>query len=369
MKISRWVVFVGGIGLGLGLFLGGAALYQRLRSTQAQPSPLQVLYLSPSAAPELWAAQPDGQSKRKLTETGGKVYDYAPFPDGSGVIFSAANSSGGLDLWQLDLAGGSARRLLDCGADRCSEAAVAPDGKQIAYSRASAAENPGGSPAAGRIWLLELSSAASRFLYADALVAGIKPIWSPDGTRLAFYDPRAEGIRVKSLAGEPERFFATAIQASGSWSPDGKLLVFAASEQTPDSPAGRLFIADVTSGQVRPFLADMGGADFSTPAWSRQGDWLAIGVVLLGQGPGREIALVRSDGSQYRAFSEDWHYSNAAVAWDPSGTYLVSQQLALGASNSLPTVLVWNVKGGTPSVLAEDAALPGWLPAFTPGRR
>ena len=357
MKKSRLILFLGGALVGLGLAAGWAALRQRPGGTGA----LAVVYLSPAEAPELWLSSPDGREKRQLTRSGGQVYDAAAFADGSRIVYSVGNALGGLDVWLVERSGGGAKRLIDCGADRCQEAAPAPDGGQIAYSRRSAAENPSGSPAAGRIWLYSIVDGSTHALVPDALVNGSQPTWSPDGRQLAFYDSRAGAIHVLRLADGRERHFQTDLNAPGSWSPDGKQLAFAASQQALEGPQGRLFVGDVESGQARSVAAEAGGLDFGPPDWGK-GGWLAVGAIRLEQGPGREIWLVRADGSEQRALTEDGRYSNGALSWSPDGTQLLSQRIGVTASGSRPEVLIWSTARNQAVVLAENAALPVWLP-------
>jgi TolB protein len=361
MKYKRPFLFMIGVLLGLGLAAGGYMWLAKRNGTATKHTPA-VLFLSPVDAPELWSTGLDGQNRRQLTQTGGKVYDYAVSGDGSRIVYAAGNALKGMDLWSAAPDGSNPRLLIDCGADQCVEPAVSPDGKQVAYSRRSAAENPGGSPALGRIWIFTLADGSHHVLEGDALVNGSKPDWSPDGAHLAFYDPKNAAIRVRQVSGGQDLIYPSGAQSTVSWSTDGRVLVFADSEQTPDSPQGKLIAVDIQSGNTMQLLEDVQNADFSSPQWSPNGDWIVLGVIPFGQGGGRQIWLVAADGKSYKEFTADWHYGNAAYAWSPDGTYLLSQQFALGASDNQPDVILWTVSSRQPSMLAHNAALPAWLP-------
>ena len=127
-RFHRIGLFVVGLLLGLGLIAGGFILWRLARSrgetmgsSGTAPTVNRVVYLAPSARPDLWRAASDGSQQRQLTQSGGKVYDYAVWSDGSRLVYSAANELGGLSLWTLNRDGGDVTLVLDCGADRCFE--------------------------------------------------------------------------------------------------------------------------------------------------------------------------------------------------------------------------------------------------------
>ncbi len=97
---------------------------------------------------------------------------------------------------------------------------VSPDGRRVAVQRAAGNNTD--------LWLLD-GGRASRFTF-DATTE-IRPIWSPDGTRIAFASNRT-GVfdlyqRLTSGAGVEERVLASdQTKTSSSWSADGRFLLF-----------------------------------------------------------------------------------------------------------------------------------------------
>ncbi len=78
-------------------------------TADAKPRELQVVFLSPVDAPELWRVAVAGGEALPLTETGGQVYDFAVSHTGEWIAYSADNDAGGQDLWLLELASGEVK--------------------------------------------------------------------------------------------------------------------------------------------------------------------------------------------------------------------------------------------------------------------
>lgn len=119
------------------------------------------------------------------------------------------------------------------------------------------------------------------------------PVWSPDGSRLAYVDPE-HGISVVDSSGLHPRRIAPPCALRPSWSPDGSKIAYirtmASTEGTTsvasaDTPADTELIAvsaeggdpvslirrTATVGTLRA-----GSAEFGTPAWSPDGSTIAV---------------------------------------------------------------------------------------------
>lgn len=100
--------------------------------------------------------------------------------------------------------------------------ALSPDGKRIALS-ISRSGNPD-------IWIYEIARRAlTRITYSPG--NEFRPIWLPDGARLAYYYAQARPVNLfwisVDASGESERLLKGQYdQRVGSCSPDGKMLVF-----------------------------------------------------------------------------------------------------------------------------------------------
>ena len=290
------------------------------------------------------------------------MYDYAVSPDGREVVYSAANEMDGLDLWLIPSTGGLPRRLLDCGADWCSEPSFAPDGLKIAYSRRLKAENPtANGPGPGRVWLMRLKDGETNPLYADAAIGGQDVSWSPDGDHLALYDPLSGDIRVHNLGGGLDLVLPVLLEKSGGWTNDGKKLVFADYAIGQARPVGALTQVDLETGQVSPAFPNLDFVDYSTPDFNPTGDWMAIGGQAEVEGSIHSIWVVSLDGSQKLHLTDNPQASQGAYHWDADGKRLIYQEYLLGNSERTPEVFIWDLQTRTAHLVAENAALPAWV--------
>lgn len=305
---------------------------------------------------DIWVTR--GDETRQITFTDGQVYDYVAAPDGQSFIFSQNNSSGGLDLWITP----QERRLLDCGADWCYEPVFSPDGRILAYSRREYSSQSPGS-VVPRIWTLNLTSGQTTPLLRDVFVAGQVPFWSPDGAKLAFYDSQVGGLRIVTLASGESQILASGA-VGGSWSGDGKQLAFVDfAEAGVGEAVFGLYLADADTREVHPLNnIEKTGVEYSVPAWSSDGAWLAVGWRYPGGPPGQQLKLINPWSGEEQPITNDLTYSHTAYRWSADGARLVFQRVKLGSSDARPEVWVWERANGELQLLAENAALPQFLP-------
>lgn len=342
----------------------------RLRSMHewaVRVRPAEVLYLSSTASPELWAAVPGSpdQPPRQLTFTQGRVYDYDAAPDGSRILYSAYNSEGGIDLWQMGRVGESPERLLPCRADLCFNPALSPDGALLAYSRRPAGAFPGQDPGPPQLWLFDLRTGGTEALSPDPNLTGILPVWSPDGLHLAFSGALDEEAYIYQRDNGALISIPASLNGPLRWFPDSRRIFLSIIEGggSDEPPYVQVFALDVqTRAQEQVLGPDFHLMDYSLPEWSPDGTWLAVAMRRVDSGPGKALWRVRLDGSQGTLISPGELFTNGAYSWDPQGEQLVFQRFPLGTSRGVPQVLLWSEALGEPVVIAEDAALPRWLP-------
>lgn len=288
-----------------------------------------------------------------------EVTSYSPAPDGSGVVFSGRNREGGSDLWWVDRNGENLRQLLECGPDRCLEPAWAPDEERIAFVRRPSGVEVSQEP---RIWTLPLDGGEPAPLYQDPARRGTAPTWSPDGLRLAYYDPSVQGVRVLDLDTVTEDVLPTGTGVSGAWSPDGGSLLLPVMEFEGETPLTALYKLDLSREQVTPVLRrGSGWRQVAVPAWSPEGDWIALAALREGSGPVPLMWRMRPDGSQAQTVGALAGYAFGGPDWDPWGERLLFQRLRTGEPDAEPDLMVWSRQDGT-DVRLTGAASGSWLP-------
>jgi Tol biopolymer transport system component len=352
-----------------------------LAEDESWPIPVRqaaVIYLSPSQGSELWRASLDGKPPVKLTTTGGKIYDFAVSLDGNHIAYSVQNEQKGFDLWEIERPGSraeysraeysraednQARLLLPCQTDWCTSPAYAPDGSRILYARRQAGENSAAGPEAPRLWVLDLPGLTTAALFQDTTIGGYDPAWSPDGHYLAFIDGLSNEIRVLDLQAKVDFSVPSEMGVTGAWSPDSRHLLTVNIELSGEQAYITVEAVDVQTQAVRRVLGDAGQPrEYSVPAWSPDGRWLAIAIRPVSGAMGKQLWLVRPDGSNSILITGDPLMNHASYHWDPSGQKIVFQRVQLGSSDAKPEVVVWDQKTGEIITLAEDAFLPQWVP-------
>jgi len=253
-----------------------------------------------------WDAQAQRADWHTVRPDGSESHDLAVtstcavwFPDGEEILITDDAAAGGgrpLHPAVVD-PDGSNRRALDAAGNPdlnlgCGD--VSPDGKRIALE----GFGQDGHPELDGIYSVRASDGGGLV----RLVAGpvSPPRYSPDGTRLSFFDTK-EGV---SPTGSGALFV---MRADGTdlrritpwgyafddhaWSPDGKWIVF-------QRPYGQLYLVRPDgSGLHRVPIQLPRGAGGLNPSWSPDGEWI---VFSLQRDERAEIYLLRPDGTDLR---------------------------------------------------------------------
>lgn len=308
MKLHRYVLFLCSV-------IGGLALAALALWTTGIPRSVRAPYIAYLSAEtggvrEVWRVPASGGTPEQITNTEGRVYDFAVSADGARLVYNVVNETRGADLWLMDRDGQNARMLVNCGADLCTVPAWSPAGGRIAFSREPAGLSPGSPNGPPRAWTVDLASGQAASLYQSSQVLGYGPTWSPDGRRLAFFDGSAQSIRLLDIGTGQEMLINTLMGTVGSWSPDGESMAYNDLNLESGQPASTLSRADFAAGSLTPLATqDETFSDFGPPVWSPAGEWLAVSARTREGGPGKQIWLIKPDGSEWQPVTNDPGYT------------------------------------------------------------
>lgn len=205
---------------------------------------------------QIFIVRKDGSDLRQLTEDA--YFNTSPdwAPDGARLVYTSQRE-GGTEIFLIDTAGTIVQRLSD-GPGRDGAADWSPDGRHLVFT--STRESGHG------LYIMAADGSNVRWL-----TAGIKPTWSPDGSRIAFHAPTCATLVPRALDDE-ERCRATGAfgvkgnQALWLIDPDGSNLKRV---WPPDGEFGEVRTAD---GRYRSTL----GHYPLYPVWSPDGEKLAF---------------------------------------------------------------------------------------------
>jgi TolB protein len=278
----------------------------------------------------IYVADADGRHERLLV--GGSVLDMNPSfsPDGQSVLFTSRRH-GSADIYRVHIDDSRLERLTDDPAFD-DQAMMAPDGRHVVFvsSRSGQAD----------IWILDLASRRTRNL-TDHAGGDYRPAWSPDGEWIAFTSDRdSDGARAgtpsRSGVFSPSQITALYIVrpdggglrrltvgdtsvGSATWSPDSTRLAFYEASRTDWRAMGTDFMGgpSLATSQIVSLDIHTGARDVMTSG---------IGRKYAPKWVGRGIAFTRGDVTEKRGVRERVNYVSYGIGFtdgrpEVRGTY------------------------------------------------
>jgi len=202
-----------------------------------------------------------------------------------------------------------------------NEASLSPTGKRILLE------------ARGEIFTAPVENGDARNLSRSSGVADRRPIWSPDGTQIAWFsdkDSAAYGLYITDQEGttKPRRIALgdSKLAWDAIWSPDGKMIAFA--DNTVQVKVLQLAGGKITTIDTGGTNLDRGNMGLN---WSPDSKWLAY--TKSQPNNFRSIMVWSADSKKTRPLSDPMADAITPV-WDLNGKYLyflASTNVALGS--------------------------------------
>ncbi len=276
--------------------------------------------------------------------------DAALSPDGSQIAFARPSTTGAFRIWIAPLADPSQARVLTGDNDgfwNHRGPAFSPDGRTLCYY------------AERDLWLVSVRGQGARRLTRDD-ERDIEPAWSPDGRHVYFSSLRGGAWalwRVPARGGAPRRATpGTGAERHPSLARDGRRLAFATYSANPD-----LMLLDLSTRKE----ARLRGLSPDAPAWAPDGRSVVFSAAHIG---GRFDLWIQPvlglDAAGPPRRLTDQAGSVSSPAFSPDGRWVAYYRVLAGQRD------IWIVPsaGGNPIQFTDDKAAdfhPSWSPDGT----
>lgn len=322
---------------------------------------------------ELAAAQLNDPTYRQLLSLPGEdLLEFAVSPNGRSLAYIIQHADGRQQIRLLQWNGRQASQhqtLLDCEQGSCGQLLWHPDGRRLVYQQRQA-----GGP---RLWWLDSQTGETVTVLADATAVSQGAALSADGNWLSYADPLHEEMVLYSFVDGTQHRLSNVLGSTAVWHPalsqflfsDVSLLVFHGDGEQTDHQAHEhafeqsfhLYSGD-SSGNWHLLLGSSSNVDDANPAWSPDGQWIAFGRKPAGTSAGRQLWLMRADGSEARPLTADLTVQHGPPRWSPDGRYLLFQRFDNNQTNPNPAIYLLEIETGTLTAVVEAGILPAWLP-------
>ncbi|MCC6604449.1 MAG: PD40 domain-containing protein [Anaerolineae bacterium] len=376
-RFSRWQI--GLLLLMLLAFL--AAAYTIFLPPKQTTNPLPpVLYLAEDDAGRLQlyrAAAPDWQPTQ-LTQETAEILTYAPAPNGSQIAYTIILPDGSSQLKLLPLregASGESELKLTCANAECAQPVWHPDGRRLLYERR---EPPNFSRP--QLWWLDTQTGETILLRENSSTVSSSARFSPDGRWVSYAGSPDEGLQVFNFENGRSLSFPSNVGTPAAWHPLNNQLLFqntravilhsgAQNDHTlheHDVAVGVSLYLGLLTGpsDERPqshLLSEDAEFNDGNAAWSPDGQWIAFGRRPASINSGRQLWLMRADGSEAHALTNDLTQHFGPPSWSPDGRYLLFQQYNATTPDQPPTIQLLEVATGSLTQITPHGLLPTFL--------
>ncbi len=324
---------------------------------------------------------------QQLTAGTLNIWDFAPAPQSSQIIYSAIKADGTSDLWSISV-GKEPELFVPCPNAVCNSVAWSPDEKLLAYSRRNTSDFGMAATNPPRLWLFDVATRETVPLFSDSQTLSFQPNWSADGEWLSYLSPDQQGVGIVHLREGTTHFYPSTTGEVAVWHPQSTRFAYTLlkesrpSEATPATPTTETTPTQASPPEMTRYLThihvvepltgreiNLSGeerlVEDNAPSWSPDGEWLAFRrKELTGDAatPGKQLWRMRGDGSMATALTNDPGVDHSQPSWSPDGRYLLFHKLPLKGPEITLSVWVLDLETGEEQQLANPGQRPQWLP-------
>jgi len=304
-----------------------------------------------STQPAIWK-KCDDQDAVQLTITAGRVFDLSVSRNGEWLAYIQQNDSGNHEIWRISRDAEREELLVECRDETCVDAVLDPNGENLAYA-VYGSQN--------RLVVMNIQA-------GNTYTLQVKPAnlqFSPDGKYMSFFDQNDSLLKILNMDSKEIVSFKSAIDLVGSWSNDSRQILFGVNDYWGGLAGVVVFEADISKGTAEQLFGPIENKymyEYYQPQYTNNTDWLIVTVRDQTAGFGKQIWLIKQDGSEYFKISDDALNNYSSIEGDPSFSQIAFQRYKIGSSDTLPQVGIWNSTDNGFEVVSEDSIQPYWLP-------
>jgi TolB protein len=290
-----------------------------------------------------------------LSDANENVTEYAISPDQRKVVYVTQAENLQNRIWLADVESRERRMLSDCENAHCSRLVWSPDGTRIVYEYTRwSGDNLTG---LATLWWAEISSSTAQPVFQEAQLPGSNPRWSPDGKWLSY--ATSEEIRLYNLETGERHTIKSTIASAAYWSPDGKKVLYRDVILQDRLFVTQLFVYDLSSQTVTNINPDSNYENLSA-AWSPDGEWIAVVRRPLSVPQSDQIWVMRADGSEARALTATADVVHNNLTWSRDGKYFLYDVFSLSSPSLESNIQMIEVETG----VITDMNIQGYRAAW-----
>lgn len=328
-----------------------------------QPRLAFILFQGDNAS-ELWMVDLSGENAQRLSAPGQAVRDFDAAPDGSTLVYTVEEGPDTVGLWRVEPEQRGFTRLTEEPNVVYGSPRFGPSGDLLAVEVREMVQigDQGSALSPPRLELRRPADGSpAGEIYGKQGEVGHSPRWSPNGTRLAFFEANSSAVGIFNFTSDL-RFFPgeSALLGSQGWSPDSRALTYTVLHFAERGAQQNVVMRDLELGTESNLGEPIG--DQADPAWHPDGSIIAYAYKPpSGLNTGAGIWLMRPDGSGRIPLVTDPNAIFSLPLWSPDGEWLIFSRFdPIGE----PQQSLWAIRrdGSDLHQVAADGFQPAWVP-------
>jgi TolB protein len=333
--------------------------------------------------------KPDGSGAKALTQLTAGGADSglnsppAWSPDGSKIAFESSRALDGSNnsnigsignIWVINADGSSAKPLTQLTNATSLRPIWSPDGSKIAFVSIRALDGSDNGNSVFNIWLMNADGSGVKPLtqLTARLSDSDQPVWSPDGSKIAFESSRAlDGsnsanpidsgniwvVNADGSGTQPLTQLTASTSLQPVWSPNGTKIAYASTRALDGSDADNfslnIWVMNADGSGAKPLTQLTATTLSDEPVWSPDSSKIAFASSRALDGSNNanpnettNIWIVNADGSGAKALTQITASGaeSRQPVWSPDGSKIVfTSSRALDGSNNLNTNDIGNI--------------------------